>query len=314
MSAAGSGSSEFRDDVLAGLSRPQKSIPGKYLWDETGSLLFDRICDVGDYYPTGRETVILRRVAETVAGLVGPGASLVEFGSGASHKVRILLDALPHPQRYVAIDISGELLADAAARIALDYPAIEVVPVRADYSRPLSLPTPRAHAAQEGGATLGFFPGTAIGNFTPEGVVAFLSRARATLGPSWFLVGADPNREAASLARAYGNALMASFHGNILDRIVRELGSDLTRDNFRHEARILADPPRVEAHLVAQRPAEYSIDGHGVSFAQGESIHTDVSHKHEPDVFQALATQAGWQPVQCWLDEEGRYSLHLLRG
>lgn len=314
MSAAESGSSEFRDDVLAGLSKAQKSIPGKYLWDEAGSLLFDRICDDPDYYPTGRETIILRRVADMVAGLVGPGASLVEFGSGASHKVRVLLDALPRARRYVAIDISSELLADAAARIALDYPAVEVVPVCADYSKPLSLPMPRTDAAQEAGATLGFFPGTAIGNFTPEGVVAFLSRARATLGPSWFLVGADPNREPASLARAYGNAQMASFHTNILDRIRRELGGDLSRDNFRHEARILADPPRVEAHLVAQRAAEYRIDGHVVSFARGESIHTDVSHKHEPDIFQALATRAGWQPVQYWLDEEGRYSLHLLRG
>lgn len=308
MTAAGSEAAEFRDDVLAGLSRPQKSIPGKYLWDEAGSLLFDRICGTGDYYPTGRETIMLRRVAGEVAGLVGPGASLVEFGSGVSHKVPILLDALPHPRRYVAIDISGELLATATARIARDYPDIEVIPVRADYSKQLSLPL------QDADAVLGFFPGTAIGNFTPEGVAAFLARARATLGRSWFLIGADPNRDPESLARAYGSDLMASFHGNILDRIARELGGDMTRDNFRHEARILAGPARVEAHLVAQQPAEYRIGDRAVSFAQDESIHTDISYKHEPGCFQALATQAGWQPVQCWLDEEGRYSLHLLRG
>lgn len=301
--------SEFLADVLDGLSKPQKSIPGKYLWDEAGSVLFDRICGTRDYYPTGREVALLQREAGTIARMVGPGTSLVEFGSGASHKVRILLDALPAPRRYVAIDISGEYLAAAVARIARDYPGIEVIPVCADYTKPLTVPP------SDAAAVLGFFPGATIGNFDASGVTAFLARARAALGPSWFLVGADPNRDPATLARAYadGEGLMAALHGNLLVRLARELGADIDPGEFRHEARILADPPRVEAHLVAQRTATYRIGDRTIFFVEGESIHTDTSHKYEPPLFQSLAAKAGWEPVRCWTDADGLFSLHLLR-
>ncbi len=307
-------SSEFLDDVLAGLSLSQKAIPGKYLWDEAGSLLFDRICETADYYPTGRETAILRREAAEIARLVGPRASLVEFGSGASHKVRILLDALAEPRRYVAIDISGELLASAASRIAGDYPGVEVVPVCADYSRPLSLPLQEGGPRQDAGPVLGFFPGIAIGNFATADVVAFLARARTTLGKSWFLIGADPNRDQASLSRAYGGTLMAAFHSNLLSRLVREAGGELDPGDFRHEIRVLADPRRVEAHLVAKRQTTWRIGGRAIHFEPGESIRTDTSYKHAPEFFQGLASRAGWQPVRCWLDADGLSSLHLLRG
>lgn len=301
---------EFLADVLHGLARPQKSLPGKYLWDETGSILFDRICDSDDYYPTRKEAGLLRREADAVARLVGPDISLVEYGSGASHKVRILLDALASPRRYFALDISREFLAAACARIADAYPNVEVIPVFADYTRPIALPPippPRS--------VLGFFPGTTIGNFAAPGVTAFLSRVRDTLAPCWFLVGVDFNSDEASLARAYADrdGLMAALHGNVLVRIVRELGGDIAPANFRHEARVLADPLRVEAHLVARQPAEYRIGGRTFSFAAGESIHTDTSHKYPPRRFGELAAQAGWETVRCWVDEDNLFGLHLLR-
>ncbi len=308
---AGAGSrAEFLADVLEGLSRPQKALPGKYLWDEAGSRIFDRICECRDYYPTRRETALLRAVAPEVAAIVGPRASLVEFGSGSSVKTRVLLDALPEPARYVALDIAGEHLAAAAARVARDYPGLEVVPVRADYTKPLALP-----AARGGGPVLGFFPGSTIGNFGPDAAVPFLARIGEALGPSLFLVGADPNRDPVTLSRAYadGPGLMAALHGNLLVRIRRELGGGVDPADFRHEARVLDDPPRVEAHLVARRPTALRVGGRTFRFAAGESIYTDSSHKYEPEAFRAVAARAGWEPVRCWLDRDGLFALHLLR-
>jgi dimethylhistidine N-methyltransferase len=301
---------EVLRDVIEGLSRPQKALPGKYLWDEAGSILFDRICNTEDYYLTRREVALLQSKAGEIAQLVGPGATIVEFGSGASHKVRILLDALVTPRRYVAIDISQEFLESASRRIARDYPAVEVVPVCADYTKPLHLP---AHLLT--GRVLGFFPGSTIGNFDPPGVVAFLRRTRAALGPSWFLVGADPNREEESLLNAYGRAegLMAALHKNLLLHLNHLIGTTFDPEDFQHEARVRDDPPRVEAHLVALRPLTYQIGGQTVRIEAGERIHTDNAYKHQPEDFRRLADLAGWTLMRCWIDEQGLFSLHLLR-
>lgn len=301
---------EFLRDALAGLSGAVKTLPGKYLWDEIGSDLFDRICAHPDYYPTKREMALLPRVAAEVAALVGPGVSVVEFGSGASRKIRTLLDALEAPAAYLALDISGAYLEAAIARLAPDYPDVPMIPVCADYAKPIRLP-PGAAAPP----ILGFFPGTSIGNFTPEQAGGFLARARETLGPSHFLVGADPTRAPARLRRAYGEAggLMAGLHLNLIERMNRELGSDFDRSNFHHEARLADDPFRVEAHLVANRPGAYQLGDRTIRFAAGESIRTDTSHKYAPDAFRALASAQGWEPARLWADEDSGFSLHLLR-
>jgi len=279
--AAAGERAEFLRDALAGLSGEVKTLPGKYLWDETGSDLFDRICAHPDYYPTKREMALLPRVAAEVAALVGPGVSVVEFGSGASRKIRTLLDALEAPAAYLALDISGAYLEAAIARLAPDYPTVPMIPVCADYSKPIRLP-PGAAAPP----ILGFFPGTSIGNFTPEQAEGFLARARETLGPSHFLVGADPTHDPARLRRAYGEAggLMPALH-----------------------------PFRVEAHLVATRPAAYQLGDRTIRFAADESIRTDTSHKYAPDTFRALASAQGWEPVRLWVDEDSGFSLHLFQ-
>jgi L-histidine Nalpha-methyltransferase len=296
--------------VLAGLDRPCKSIPGKYLWDEAGSVLFDEICGSPGYYVARRENLLLRRVVPELAGLVGAEASLVEFGSGASHKARLVLDALPAPRHYVAVDISRAYLQAAAARMAADYPSLEVAAVCADYTKPFSIPLPG-----DGTPVLGFFPGTTVGNFDERDLVAFLRRVRTALGPSWFLVGADPNQDPESLLDAYGQGtpLMARFHENLLVRMGRELGAGFEPGVFRHEARLTGPPVKVEAHLVAQKRTMLRIDGHDFTVESGESIRTDISCKHSPEAFRSLATEAGWEPVRCWLGEENRFSLHLLR-
>lgn len=303
-------SDAFLRDALAGLTAVPKTLPGKYLWDETGSDLFDRICHTDDYYPTAQEATLLPRAAAAVARDVAPGVTVVEFGSGASRKIRTLLDALPSPSTYVAIDISGDYLEAAIRRLAPDYPGIAMMPVCADYSKPVRLPV----AAGPGGI-LGFYPGTSIGNFEPREAALFLDRARATLGPSLFLVGADGTSDPERLQRAYGGAdgLMAAFHGNILTRLNRESGADFDRDNFRHQIRLCPDPLRVEAHLVAIRPATYRLGGHTIAFSAGESIRTDTSHKYTADAFRTLATASGWRPRALWQTEGGRFTLHLLQ-
>lgn len=301
---------EFLRDALAGLTAESKTLPGKFLWDETGSDLFDRICHSADYYPTAQETALLPQVAADVARAVAPGVTVVEFGSGASRKIRTLLDALDSPSGYVAIDISGAYLEAAIRRLAPDYPGITMVPVCADYSKPVQLPV----AAGPGGI-LGFYPGTSIGNFDPRDAGLFLERARATLGLSLFLVGADGTTDPARLERAYGGAggLMAAFHRNILIRLNNELGADFDSDNFRHEIRLLPDPFRVEAHLVAIRPATYRLGDRSIAFAASESIRTDTSHKYTADAFQALARASGWQPRALWQADGGSFNLHLLQ-
>ncbi|MEA1834344.1 L-histidine N(alpha)-methyltransferase [Methylobacterium durans] len=302
---------EFLRDALAGLTAPVKAVPGKYLWDETGSDLFDRICGQADYYPTRQEMTLLPRVAAAVAGRVGPGATVVEFGSGASRKIRTLLDALERPAAYIALDISGDYLAAAIRRLAPDYPAVEMIAVCADYTKPVRLPVETAERT-----ILGFYPGTTIGNFPPADAAAFLERARATLGPSRFLVGTDATTDPERLGRAYAGSdgLMAAFHLNLIARLNRELGGDLDPDNFRHAIRLRGDPNRVEAHLVARSAATYQLGGEAIAFAAGESLHTDTSHKYAPDAFRALAATGGWRVAETWQDEAGRFNLHLLEG
>ncbi|SFL13687.1 L-histidine N(alpha)-methyltransferase [Methylorubrum salsuginis] len=304
-------SETFLRDALAGLTAPTKTLPGKYLWDDTGSDLFDRICAHPDYYPTKHEMALLPEVAADVAGIVGAGVGVVEFGAGASRKIRVLLDAMEAPEAYVALDISGDFLAAAIARLAPDYPHVTMTPFAADYSRPIRLPEGLA-----GKNVLGFFAGTSIGNFSPDEAAGFLARARDTLGVSRFLVGADPTRDPDRLKRAYGacDGLMPALHLNLLARMNRELGADFALDNFRHEARVVDAPFRVEAHLVALRPAIYRLGGREIRFEPGESIRTDTSHKYAPAAFRALAERGGWRPEKMWLDQQGAFSLHLLRG
>ena len=299
----------FRREALAGLGEAQKRLPGKYLWDEAGSILFDRICDHPDYYPTRREMALLPQVVPEIAALVGAGATIVEYGSGASRKIRTLLDGLDRPRRYVAIDISRDYLETSVGKLARDYSGIAMIPVAADYAEPIRLPLALGDAP-----VLGFFPGTSIGNLAPAEAEAFLARARDTLGPSHLLVGADPTQDADRLQRVYGgcDGLMPQLHLNLLTRLNRELDAGIDRDAFRHAVRILPDPLRVEAHLVADRADSWRLGADAIRFAPGESVRTDVSHKHPPDALRAMAERAGWTPRRVWLDPEGLFSLHLL--
>jgi dimethylhistidine N-methyltransferase len=299
---------DFLRDVIEGLNAPQKFIPGKYLWDENGSSIFDQICRSNAYYPTRCELTLLNQAVEEIAQILGPKSCLVEIGSGASHKIRIFLNTLETPKRYVPIDISREFLTIAAQRIQVNYPALEVMDVCADYSIPLpKLPIDRT------GDVLALFLGTSISNVDRESAKGLLSRLREVLAPSWLLIGQDPNRDPKMLAGAYGGSLMAAFHKNIFMRMIRELSAYVVVDHFEHEPRFFDNPARTEPHLVARRPTAIIIDDREIPIAAGESIRTDVSWKYSKPDFLTLVAEAGWAPIRSWVDDDGLYGLHLLR-
>lgn len=300
----------FRDDVLHGLSQPQKELPCKYLYDERGSRLFDEICELDAYYPTRTEMRILEDYCDEIATLTDSGASLVEFGSGASRKVRLLLDRLDRPTAYIPIDISRQHLLASAQSLAADYPDLIVLPICADYTGTLQLPDWALSDAR-----LGFFPGSTIGNFEPDKAKSFLRGAAEILGAGASLViGVDLKKDLRILREAYNDPLgvTADFNMNLLTRINGELGGDFDMSAFEHDARYNDQLGRIEMHLVSKRSQTATIAGRRFTFREGETIHTENSYKYDIDQFRALATEAGWSHRQVWCDDRRLFSVHYL--
>jgi L-histidine N-alpha-methyltransferase len=303
---------EFRDAVLAGLGEVPKTLPCKFFYDAEGSRLFDQICELPEYYPTRTELKLLADAAGEIAGLIGPRARLVEFGSGAGVKIRLLLNALDRPAAYVPVDISRDHLMMAAADLARDFPALQIAPICADYTKPFALPAPSGLHPE---ITVGFFPGSTIGNFTPAEALGFLTRARKLLGPgSAMLVGVDLRKAENILVPAYDDAagVTAAFNLNLLVRINRELGGNFDLEQFAHEARWNDALGRIEMHLVSRRDQEVRIGRARFAFRAGETIHTENSHKYTLDQFRALAVEAGYNPRAAWTDTAGLFSVHML--
>ncbi|MFT3721456.1 L-histidine N(alpha)-methyltransferase [Pseudorhodoferax sp.] len=300
----------FRADLHAALAAPQRAISPKYFYDAHGSSLFDAICALPEYYPTRTEVALLARHAGEIARLAGPGAELVEFGAGSLRKVRLLLDALERPARYLPIDISGEHLQQAAAALRREHPALAVQPVVADYTEPLQLPWPPAGA----GLRLGFFPGSTIGNFDPAQALRFLRMAARLLRGGALLLGADLVKDPAVLHAAYNDAagVTAAFNLNLLARANRELGADFDLEGFAHGAFYNSPLRRIEMHLVSRRTQQVALDGRAYRFAEGETLHTENSYKFTVDGLRALAREAGFSPGPVWTDPQRLFSLHWL--
>lgn len=301
----------FEDEVVEGLGKPQKSVPPKYFYDAEGSRLFEAICELAEYYPTRTETALLRARAAEIAEAIPRGAALVEFGSGASVKTRILLDAAPQLSVYAPVDISPEALAAAAHDIGRDYPRLTVAPLAEDFTRALTLP---AQAA--GRPVVGFFPGSTIGNFTPDEARAFLEGARRLLGEgAAFIVGIDLVKDAATLTAAYDDALgvTAAFNKNLLARINRELGGDFDLDAFVHRAVWNEADSRIEMHLESQKAQTVHVAGRAFQFAAGETLHTENSCKFTVEGFARLAVSAGWRLEREWVSPAPAFAVVLLR-
>lgn len=303
--------SDFEADVLAGLAKPQKAIPPKHFYDARGSDLFEAITELPEYYPTRTEVALLTRIAPEIAADIPDGAALVEFGSGASTKTRILLDAAPQVAVYAPIDISASALDAAAAAIGADYPAVSVAPLRDDFTNALRLPD-----ATAGRPVTGFFPGSTIGNFTPEEAKRFLASARRLLGEgAAFLVGIDVVKDPAVLVAAYDDAqgVTADFNLNLLTRINRELGGDFDHAGFDHRAVWNPVESRMEMHLVSRVDQTARVAGRTFRFAAGETIHTENSYKFTVPGFADLARSAGWRLEQAWVSEDPAFAVVRLR-
>lgn len=303
---------EFQQAVLAGLRASPKTLPCKFFYDAEGSNLFDQICELPEYYPTRTECALLESRAHDIAELAGPQAGLVEFGSGAGVKIRLLLAAMRHPALYVPVDISRQHLLHAAESLSQDFPGLRIAPVCADYTQPFALPHPPGTRLRR---NVGFFPGSTIGNFTPDEARAFLARTARLLGPgALMIVGADLPKDAAVLHAAYDDAagVTAAFNRNLLHRMVRELGAQLNPDGFAHEARWNTADSRVEMHLVSRGPQVITVANERFTLRDGESIHTENSYKYAIPVFQGMAEHAGYRSVAVWTDPKTLFSLHVL--
>jgi L-histidine Nalpha-methyltransferase len=309
------GVESFAAAVAGGLGQPCKSIPAKYFYDAQGSALFEEICALDEYYVTRTEVAVMAAFAAQIAQRIGPDCELIEFGSGASDKVRILLDALDRPRAYIAVDISPAALAAAAERIAADYPALHVAAYCADYTRPFDVPPRPANCGQVGGRRVGFFPGSTIGNFTPGEAVDFLAGTRALVGHGGaMLVGVDLKKDAGVLHAAYNDAkgVTAAFNLNLLARINRELGGDFDLAGFQHHAFYDAALGRIEMHLISRVAQTARAAGAVFEFAAGETIHTENSYKFGIEEFQDIARLAGFRPAAVWTDAARWFGVHYL--
>jgi dimethylhistidine N-methyltransferase len=299
---------QFREDVLAGLSAPIPAIPARWLYDRRGSELFDEITRLPTYYPTKTETGLLGQVMPQIAGHIPGGSAVVEFGAGSATKTPRLLGAID-PAAYVPVDISGDYLESSAAELRKSFPDLPIYAVAADFARPLELPPDVANLPK-----LGFFPGSTIGNFVPRSATDLLRHFRALLGTdALLLIGMDRVKPVDRLIAAYDEpeGTTARFNLNLLQRINRELGGDIPLDAFRHEARWNDILSRMEMHLVATRDVSFVISGKRFSFSEGESIHTENSHKYGQRGARLLLLAGGWTPIAEWEDEAGDFSIVL---
>jgi L-histidine N-alpha-methyltransferase len=300
--------SAFRDDVLAGLAAPIRAVPARWLYDRRGSELFEAITELPEYYLTRTETGLLERYSKEVARIAGRGNAVIEFGSGASTKTRILLRAVA-PAAYVPIDISGDFLREAAESLRAEFPDLPVHPVEADFMGPIGLPAEVADLPK-----LGFFPGSTIGNLVPRTGVDMLRAMKDTLGPdAWLLIGMDRIKGVDTLIRAYDDeaGVTAEFNLNLLHRINRELGGTIPIDAFRHRPVWNDDKGRIEMHLEAVREVAFSVAGTPFAMKAGETIHTENSHKYGLRDSRLLLRAAGWGVVEQWTDPDERFAMIL---
>lgn len=300
-----SGESTARgDDVHAGLLATPKTLPCRLLWDTRGAELFAQICTVDEYYLTRSELGILHEHLPAIAAAVGPGARVIEPGSGVAHKTRLLLDALEQPASYVPIELEAAQLAASTTVLRAAYPELDIEPLCADYTRRFDLPAPRRPV----GRSLVFFPGSTIGNFELAEAEAFLTRFAAQLeGGAMLVLGADSNGDAAALVRAYDDAkgVTAEFDRNVLVHLNRVYGSDFDETAFVHRAVWDADRCRIEMHLLSTRDQRVRIGDRTVAFRRDEPIVTEHCYKYPPAVLASLLTRSGWRVENVYPDARG---------
>ena len=294
--------SDFLADVIAGLSNNPRMLPCKYFYDERGAALFQKICELPEYYITRTEIDILDRNRADIASHLGPNVELIGLGTGAGTKTRILIEALGGPTVYIPVDISEKQLRESTVLFQRIFPDLEILPVCADYLQPVVLPTPSRNAVRN----IVYFPGSTIGNFEPTEATEFLRRvANVTRKNGGLLIGVDLKKAQDVLEAAYNDSVgvTAQFNLNLLERINRELGADFDLDQWRHRATYNSDAGRIEMHLISEIDQFVRLDEQKFHFRRSEKIITEFSYKYAPEEFAALAGKAGFEFVQMWTDD-----------
>lgn len=300
--------SDFLAEALAGLSASPRTLPSKYFYDEVGSDLFLKICELPEYYVTRTESSILQRYAPEMADSIGARAELVGFGTGAGIKTRMLLGHLENPIAYVPVDISRQRLIESAEALHAEMPGLEILPVCADYLQPLRLPDP----SRQPDHIAVYFPGSTIGNLEPAPAKNFLRRICRLSGHSGgLIIGVDLQKPIEILKAAYNDraGVTAAFNLNLLVRANRELAADFDLSAWQHRAVYNRELHRIEMHLVAKQAQSVHLGGRTFDFPAGEHIITEYSYKHTPEGFTALASEAGFKLSQLWTDPERLFAV-----
>ena len=307
------------EELICGLMAPDDEggacTSPKFLYDALGSRLFEAITALPEYYVTRTEARIFSTHGAAIAALLPQRATLIDLGAGNCAKAASLFGHLT-PDRYVAVDISVDFLRGALAGLQLQYPHLDMVGLGMDFSGTLDMPL-EAGALNQGPRIL-FYPGSSIGNFTPQQALVFLTQARAacgTVADSGLLIGVDLVKDTAEMEAAYDDALgvTAAFNRNLLSHINRLVGSDLHLTDWAHRAIFNTAQSRIEMHLVARRSLTVSWPGGSRSFAQGAHIHTENSYKWTLAGFRQLLLEAGFAEPTVWTDaatpEAGRFAV-----
>ena len=302
----------FLEEALEGLQKPQKTLPCKFIYDEQGSEIFSRICELDEYYPTRTEIAIMRERANEMAEVMGPECAIVEYGIGSALKTHMLLEALDDPVACVPVEISREFLLNSTEGLAREFPHIEFVPICANFLAPFSLPVFSRPARR----AIAYFPGSTIGNLTPDEAEDLLGNMAATCGGGGgLLLGIDLIKEVETIEAAYNDSLGVTeeFNKNLLVRMNRELGADFNVESFDFRAFYNSEVRRVESYLISQAPQSVRLGGKTISFKKGETIHTENSHKYDIKDFSEFAAGQGFQTEKVWTDGEKKFAVLFLK-
>ena len=303
---------EFLTDVIDGLNQKPKTLKPKYFYDNRGAELFTEICKTPEYYPTRTEIEILKLNAKDIASEIGDNVALIEYGSGALEKIQILLNVLENPAGIIPVDISKDQLIEATAELQTMYPDLKIIPIPADFTKPISIPKLSPAPANR----VAFFPGSTIGNFEPDLAISFLQGVTDTIGPGGLLlIGFDLKKQTETLVAAYDDkaGITETFNKNILHRINTELGGNFDIQSFKHIARYNEKEGRIEMHLESQTNQSVSIKNTVFQFMEKETIHTENCYKFTETDFKVLASKAGLSPVKAWNDNRRYFAVMLLR-
>ena len=302
---------DFLNTVRDGLCSTPKSIPPKYFYDAQGSQLFDLICTTPEYYPTRTETGILETFGEQMATLIGTSSNVIELGSGSATKTPLLLKHLEDDAAYTPVDICEPHLKQSTQRLQDMFPSLQMKPIHTDYT---SMPSLELDDLDNKRQVI-FFPGSTIGNSTPQEAHDLLRQMAHLVGEDGaMLIGVDSKKSPEILNAAYNDASghTAAFNLNLLGRMQRELGAELDENGFEHYAYYNADIGRIEMHLVSKHKQHILLNGDAFHFEPGETIHTENSYKYTPHEFHELSKKAGWHPKMQWSDSAGLFNIHYL--